>query len=94
MKREEYIALVEQVKEGKKDLENLLEEQKQAYIESNKPCDVGDEVSIKLSDGRKVTGKAKAFGILNDKNVYVTAYQDGSKTKYITVPYSEITKTN
>jgi len=60
------------------------------YINTCKPCEKDQFVSITLSSGRVVSGNAKSFGILSDGNVYLTSYKDGSKMKYITTPYQSI----
>lgn len=89
MTKQHYIELVEQIRKNIKDLEETQLQIRQEYIDANLPCRVDDKVEIILNSGRKVTGFAKQFGILSDKNVSVTGYYDG-KMKYITVPYQSI----
>lgn len=90
MKKEEYLEQLENLKISIKEKTEAIEALKESYKELNKPCNVGDNVKITLASGRVVKGEAKAFGILNDKQVYVTSYKDVSTLKYITVPYQTI----
>jgi hypothetical protein len=91
MTTEEFLEKVKYTKGLIKYQEEELEKIKNSYIESNKPCDIDQKITIKRTNGRTTTGKAHAFGILYDKKVYVTAIKpDKGAIVYISVPYAEI----
>ena len=90
MTTEIYLEHLEKCKETIKVQNEKIERLKSAYIKANQPCQVGQEVEIVLGSGRVVKGTAHAFGILQDKKVYVTAYKD-KVVRYISVPYKSIT---
>jgi len=83
-KSEGYKSQSKALTDKKNDIRNT-------YIESNKPCNIGDEVTFKASSGRKITGFVLGFGILQDKGVYITSYKSGSNSKYISIPHGEVT---
>ena len=93
MEREEFLNEREILNNEIKYLNKKKETLKKYYINKSKPCDLNDFIEIVLSSGRKVTGKAKSFGILSDKRVHVTAYKYGAKTMYITTPNQSVTLT-
>ena len=90
MTKEFYLEKLEEVKTKRSALDAYVEKLKHAYIEKNKPCNIGDLVKITLGSGRVDKGEVVSFGILADKCVHITAYKDGSKTKYITVPTQSV----
>jgi hypothetical protein len=92
MTTENYITFCEEIKEKKKGLTALENEVRETYIEANKPFPIDTEVKITFESGRTDTGLIKSFGILHDKEVYVTSYKSGAKMKYISTPYNKIEK--
>lgn len=90
MNRAGYLDFLESIKLEKKIIEGKHEEGRKAYIESNKPCDIGDNVEITLNSGRKLEGVVAELGILRDQTVCVTAVNVGGKNAYITVPHKEV----
>lgn len=90
MTKQNYIELVAQIRKNIADLEETQQQIRAEYIETNRPCQVDDTVEIVLGSGRVVTGLAKQFGILSDKEVCVTGYMESNKMKYITTPYQSI----
>jgi len=90
MKREEFLSEREILNNEIKYLNEKKETLRKYYINKSKPCELEDDIEIVLTSGRKVTGKAKAFGILSDKNVHVTAYKNGAKTMYISTPNQSV----
>lgn len=90
MTKQDYTELVAQIRRNIADLEETQKQIRDEYIEMNRPCQVDDTVEIVLRSGRKVTGLAKQFGILSDKEVCVTGYSESGKMKYITTPYQSI----
>jgi hypothetical protein len=90
MTKEFYLSKLEEVKVKRENLDAFTEKLKTAYIEKNKPCDIGDEVKITLGSGRIDKGVVISFGIFGDKCVHISSYKDGSKTKYITVPTQSV----
>lgn len=97
MKKEEYKARVEKIREQISAKEKEIKELRDEYIEANKPFNKDTEVDFILNSGRKAKGKIHTFGILGDGEVYVTAYRDSNdsdKVKYISVPYKSILLTN
>lgn len=95
MTAEQYIKHIELIKDAKKKIDEQIFQTSQAFISSNKPCDIGDYVEITLRSGKKVKGEAASFGILRDENknpvVCITSYKD-TKTHYITVPHKNVVK--
>ena len=93
MEKEEYLKQLEQLKQESQSIAEKMSKLKEAYIGSNKPCEVDDLVEIVLQSGRKVKGEAKTFGILSDGNVHVISYKatEGGM-KYITVPTQSVVK--
>ena len=93
MKKQEYekqkAKLNEEISAKKKELSELREE----YISTNLPAPKGTLVEIVLDSGRVVRGEVKDFAIMQDGDVYVTAYKDenGGKMKYISKPYKKLT---
>lgn len=90
MKKEQYLDKLEQIKKKTAELQQIKNNIRELYIEYNKPCEIGDHVRITLHSGRIVLGEVKQFSILEDDNVYVTAFKEGSSTKYITKPYQKL----
>jgi hypothetical protein len=91
MNRETYLRNVEEIKDFIKSKTEQLEKLKQSYIDKNKPCELEQLVKITRESGRVSTGVVKGFGILNDKNVYVTSIKPLIGTQvYISVPYLSI----
>ena len=92
MDKQEYKNRVEEQKAIIKTANERINELRDQFIEYNKPCSEGDAVEIVLKSGRKAKGEAVSFGILQDKNVHVTAYRSNSTIKYISVPNQSVTK--
>jgi hypothetical protein len=90
MEREEFLSERKLLNIEIKYLNEKKETLRKHYISKSKPCELDDYVEIVLTSGRKVTGKAKVFGILSDKNVHVTAYKKGAKTMYISTPNQSV----
>ena len=86
MTKEFYLEKLEEVKVKRVSLDAFVDRLKASYIEKNKPCNIDDYVKITLGSGRVAKGIVVSFGILADKCVHITAYKEGSQTKYITVP--------
>jgi uncharacterized protein Veg len=97
MNKEQYLAELETTKGIEKQCLDRRKALREAYIQANKPCNIGDMVEITLNSGRKAIGEAHEFGILQDKGVYITAYRDpANKTKlrYISAPHGEVKQIN
>lgn len=92
--KDEYKREREEIKAQINALKEKLDQLKAEYIEHAAPCKIGDIVEIQRQTTR-ITGEAKAFGILQDGFVYVTALNVG-KTKqiYISQPYMSIKVVN
>jgi len=91
MTKDAYLEGIEIYKLKIKDAEEYKKTLKEDYIESNKPCNIGDYVDIILCSERLVKNvKVCSFGILKDKKVCITSYKKDSKMKYITTPHLEI----
>lgn len=90
MTKEEYLEKLENYKERKKQLDEKLDLYRTEYIESNKPCNIGDNVNITLNSGRKVSGEVLSFDILKELTVSITSYKEESTVKYITVPHKDV----
>ena len=91
MNSKKYNLEQKKLNEAIKLIEIQKKELRLRYIEFNKPCNIGDEIEIILYSGRKVKGTCVQFGILSDKQVYVTCYKDKTN-KYISTPYKSLTK--
>lgn len=80
-------------KDAAKVIRKELYDMYEAYIKAAKPCDIGDVVTLTLNSGRKAKNvKVLELGVLQDGNVHPTAYQDGTRTCFITVPIQRIEK--
>jgi len=95
MTKDSYLEGIEIYKLKIKDAEEYKKILKEDYINSNKPCSIGDYVDIRLGSERLVKNvQVCSFGILKDKKVCITSYKKDSKMKYITTPHLEITIKN
>lgn len=90
MNKAQYQKSVDDQKAIIKLANEAINELRNQFIEANKPCEKGEMVEIVLASGRKVSGEAVSFGILQDKEVHITAYKDGAKIKYISVPNKSV----
>lgn len=91
MNKQDYQNSIKEQKVIIKSANERINELRGQYIQQNKPCEKGDLVEIVLKSGRKVKGEAFSFGILQDKNVHVTAYKQGTQLKYISTPNISVT---
>lgn len=83
--------LTEAQKETNKQITLQLRKLLSDYIESSKPCSIGDTVNMTLNKGRKVKEVVITnLGILNDGNIHPTSYTEKGKSKYITEPVMKI----
>lgn len=81
----------EEQKEISKKINSKLQVLLEQYIDSCKPCSIGNKVNMTLNEGRKVKEVFVAnLGILHDGNIHPTAYIEQNKTKYITKPVLKI----
>ena len=93
MKKEVYLKRIEDLKESIKNYNEEIILVKNEYINSNKKFDLDEMVKITRENGRSTTGRVHGFGILNDKNVYVTSIKPTKGAiVYISVPYKSIEK--
>jgi hypothetical protein len=91
MDKTNYVNTIERIKKEIKQLETIKTQIGQEYIETNKPCEVDQLVEIVTSAGRRITGEAKTFRIMQDYNVYIDSLNIGkSKRIYISQPYKSI----
>lgn len=91
MTKEDYIELVKLQKLQIKKHTDRLEALKSEYINANMPYPIGTMVEVERESGRKTTGAIHAYGILQDKQVYVTAIKPTKgNIVYISVPYKSI----
>jgi hypothetical protein len=91
MNKQTYISSLENIKLEIQKLEEQKAQLRNAYIQSNKPCEVDQLVEIIKSNGKKITGVAKTFRILQDGNVYVDSINVGTTKKvYFSQPYKSI----
>jgi hypothetical protein len=63
---------------------------REEYIEANKPCNIGDKVSIKDFYNRNLAGEVVSFGILEEKQVCIISYQATSGMKYLSRPHKSV----
>lgn len=78
-------------KEMTKKVNEALVKLKNYYINKNKPCDVGDVVTIVMHSGRKVSNvTVLELGFYHDQSIGVTYYKEGSKSKTITDPVQSL----
>lgn len=91
MTKEQYLESKELISQNMSSLNKELKLLRDIYIDSNKPCNVGDEVEIINEAGRKIDGIAGSFAIGPNQEVYVDAVkQSGTKTVYISKPHKSI----
>lgn len=91
MTKEQYKEFKEQMKESRSKLTKQESEAREAYVEANKPCEVGQHVEVINYAGRKIEGSAKGFSIGNDLEVYVDAISPlKGSTIYLSKPHKSI----
>ena len=83
-----YLSRLEFFKAKQKELNDLKAKLRLAYIESNKPCNIGDTVRIVSSGGNVLTGQANSFSLF-DTVVFVDTIANGAKRQYQTKPPKE-----
>jgi len=91
MTKEQYKEFKELMKESRSKLTKQENEAREAYIQSNKPCEIGQNVQVINYAGRKIEGTAKGFSIGNDLEVYVDAISPSKgSTIYLSKPHKSI----
>lgn len=91
MEKEVYLKKIDKLKESIKNYNEEIVLVKNEYINLNKKFNLDDMVKITRENGRSTTGRVNGFGILNDKNVYVTSIRPTKGAiVYISVPYKSI----
>ena len=88
MTKETYNKILETLKIQIEVINDEKRTAREMYIQSNKPCEIDQEVEIQAHS--KIIGKAKSFAIFQDGNVYVSSVLVGSKSVYISKPYKSI----
>ena len=93
MKKEEYLQEVARIKEDIKLKNEYLQALTSKYIHTNRPFNEGEIVKITRKSGRITIGAVKGYGILQDRNVYVTAIKpEKGNNVYVSEPYLKIEK--
>lgn len=92
MTKEQYIEFKERTKEIRSNLAKQESHTREIYIESNKPCEIGQHIEVVNYSGRKIEGIAKGFSIGNDLQVYVDTISPivGSANVYLSKPHKSL----
>jgi hypothetical protein len=91
MKREDYQNAKKKITEEQSNLVKQLSELRNKYIESNKPCEIGQNVQVINYADRKIEGTVKGFSIGNNLEVYVDAISPSKgSTIYLSKPHKSI----
>jgi len=92
MKKETYLSRREQLKESFSKLSVENEKLRTEYIESNKPCNIGDSIEVITNGDRLVKGVAHSFSISSLQDVYVSSIKPiKGAIVYLSVPHKSIT---
>jgi len=92
MNKETYLSRREQLKESFSKLSVENEKLRTEYIESNKPCNIGDSIEVITNGDRLVKGIAHSFSISSLQDVYVSSIKPiKGAIVYLSVPHKSIT---
>jgi len=92
MNKETYLSKREQLKESFSKLSVENEKLRTEYIESNKPCNIGDSIEVITNGDRLVKGIAHSFSISSLQDVYVSSIKPiKGAIVYLSVPHKSIT---
>ncbi|MCF8255012.1 MAG: hypothetical protein K9J84_10595 [Bacteroidia bacterium] len=92
MNKETYLKKREQLKESFSKLSVENEKLRTEYIESNKPCNIGDSIEVVTYGDRLVKGVAHSFSISSLQDVYVSSIKPiKGAIVYLSVPHKSIT---
>jgi hypothetical protein len=89
MTSEKYLERIEFFKQKQKELNELKAKLREAYIESNKPCDIGDHVRFISFGGKEYVGEVVSFSLF-DTEVFIDCVKSGNKKAYQTKPQKSI----
>ncbi len=89
MTSEKYLERIEFFKQKQKELNELKAKLRAAYIESNKPCDVGDHVRFISSGGKEYEGEVVSFSLF-DTEVFIDCIKSGNNKAYQTKPQKSV----
>ena len=89
MTKEQYLESKESIHKKASSLTKELKVLRDSYIDSNKPCNIGDSVEIINEAGRKIEGIASSFSIGSNQEVYVDAVKENGMV-YISKPHKSI----
>jgi hypothetical protein len=87
--KEFYLQKLEYVKIKQKELNDFKAKLREAYIESNKPCDIGDHVRFISFGGKEYVGEVVSFSLF-DTEVFIDCVKSGNKKAYQTKPQKSI----
>jgi hypothetical protein len=91
MNKEEYIKELNKLSEANSKLTKKKSELRDLFIESNKPCNIDDNIKVVTSGGRILRGQAKAFSVNQHKEVFVSAIKPHESTIiYLSVAHKSI----
>lgn len=91
MNKEQYLSKREQLKTSFSELSSENEKLRNEYIESNKPCNIGDSIEVITNGDRKVKGTAHSFSISSLQDVYVSSIKPiKGAIVYLSVPHKSI----
>ena len=92
MTKEQYKAFKERIKISRSEISKEETETREIYIETNKPCEIGQHIEVVNYAGRKIEGIAKGFSIGNDLEVYVDTISPivSSANVYLSKPHKSI----
>lgn len=87
--KEFYLQKLEYVKIKQKELNDFKAKLREAYIESNKPCGIGDHVRFISFGGKEYVGEVVSFSLF-DTEVFIDCIKSGSNKAYQTKPQKSI----
>lgn len=92
MKKEEYLSRREELRLANSEIITKIDELRTEYIESNKPCNIGDSIEVITNGDRLVKGIAHSFSISSLQDVYVSSIKPiKGAIVYLSVPHKSIT---
>jgi hypothetical protein len=89
MTSEKYLERIEFFKQKQKELNELKAKLREAYIESNKPCDIGDHVRFISFGGKEYVGEVVSFALF-DTEVFIDCIKSGNNKAYQTKPQKSV----
>ena len=91
MIKEQYLSKREKLRLANSEIIAKLDELRTKYIESNKPCNIGDSIEVITNGDRIVKGIAHSFSISSLQDVYVSSIKPiKGAIVYLSVPHKSI----